>query len=408
MEKRNRIGVISLFLIIFLSSSFTICNDIGGLAVTSILWAFTAGLLFYRSHFLKMNVFLVLIILIGLMAIGNFVNKEDIRVFILISISYAIVALYISQVEYFDFVEMFQCVIKFLCIVSLIGYALFLIMPSLHSALEPINTGGGRATNLVLYVASTRYTRNMGMFWEPGAYQTFINLALLFEILKERINKKDIILYSVTILTTYSTAGYLGLVLIITIMFLKQNIDINKKIVFMILIAGVLGLCYFSPTINSFLFASSRNGQSTVFGKIINYFGTGNSSTLHSADVRYNAIFEVLKAFFEKPFFGYGYEGLMQRTYDYTLGMNTCTFVNWFATYGFAYGIICSFGIFKWTKYYSSNMLIRIWMVIILFVLTMSENYIHHVDIMILVVYGLVYNTSNNCAINARYIDEDS
>ena len=55
-------------------------------------------------------------------------------------------------------------------------------------------------------------TRNAGMFWEPGAFQCYINLALVilfFDKNKEEYNGKKfkLIIFIITLLTTQSTTG---------------------------------------------------------------------------------------------------------------------------------------------------------------------------------------------------------
>lgn len=56
--------------------------------------------------------------------------------------------------------------------------------------------------------------RNTGFFWEPGMFQEFLNLGILFVIQKERKSILDIIrvvVFALCILTTYSTTGYIVL-----------------------------------------------------------------------------------------------------------------------------------------------------------------------------------------------------
>jgi hypothetical protein len=54
--------------------------------------------------------------------------------------------------------------------------------------------------------------RNNGIFWEPGAYQFVLNFALLFELNKFR-RKNYIIFFIISIITTFSTTGFLLLIL---------------------------------------------------------------------------------------------------------------------------------------------------------------------------------------------------
>lgn len=51
-------------------------------------------------------------------------------------------------------------------------------------------------------------TRNCGPFWEPGAFQGFINLSFFLNIINSTLNKKRLLLYIITLITTFST-GFL-------------------------------------------------------------------------------------------------------------------------------------------------------------------------------------------------------
>ena len=51
--------------------------------------------------------------------------------------------------------------------------------------------------------------RNNGLWYEPGAFQIFINLAYLFGVIFKIIKPKQILLLLLTVLSTFSTAGIL-------------------------------------------------------------------------------------------------------------------------------------------------------------------------------------------------------
>lgn len=404
-EKMTR--KISLFLILFLASSYTICNDLWSSAVTIALWLFTAIILLLRCHKIRYRQLVVGLVLILTLGISSFVNSEDMRTFFVLVYSYLVLILYSSQVDFCDFIDDYQKIMLFLCEVSLIGYVAFLTFPQLHNLLSPVNNAGTRATNMIIYAASKHNTRNMGMFWEPGAFQTFINLALLFEISKEKVNKKTVALYCVTILTTYSTTGYLAMALVLALQFFRKKISIKRKIILFSLLLVIIGVCLFLPAVNRLLFASSLNGQSTVFGKVLNFSTrSSNPDVLTSADVRYNAIFEVWKAFLERPLWGYGYQGLAERMYIYTHGMNTCTFLDWFAAYGLFYGAVAILGVVCFAASLTRDKICIALNIVILFVITMSENYIQHASIILMLFYGFYPVIANRRSMKEREIDE--
>lgn len=389
ITKNRKYELFTVFMLIFLTSSFVICNDVLPSIATIILWVLFLGILLNHSHHIVKKLFWITVILVACMGINTILCDENLRNFIILVFSYAVVLLIVSQLTWQKFRDVFIDVMKWLCIISLTGYFLYLLIPGLHGLFPVANKAGTVYSNLILYVDTTHYNRNTGMFWEPGAFQTFINLALLFEASKENPKFSNIAVFSFSVITTYSTTGYIGMIFVFVFLYLKKGTSYNTKIILMVLaVVGAL-LVLFNPKVNNLLLgASLSNGQSTVFGKIINLFDSGSNNRVTSASVRYNAVFEVMKAFFERPVIGYGYQGLIERTYYYTHGMNTCTFINWFAVYGLFYGLLSFGGMVRFSSKIGKGILCRSVVVMILFVITMSENYVQNAFLVSLVLYG--------------------
>lgn len=386
LKKEN---IFCVFMLVFLTSSFTICNDIWSSAITIALWLAVLCILLLHSHKVGKKNFLITVFFIACMGLSTILNGENIRTYVVVSFSFIVILIFTSQICLNQFIYTYIYVIKILCIISLVGYVAFLAIPSLHNYFVTTNNVGAHYSNLILYVDTIKNNRNYGMFWEPGAFATFINLALLFEVMKEQFNVKNILIFSVTLITTYSTTGYIGFIFIMILIYTKKNLDKNYKILLVLCTMAVILAIYFNPKLNALLFGSSlSNGQSTVFGKIFSFYNKTNNTVMTSADVRYNSIFEVLKAFFEKPLIGYGYKGLSERVYSFTGGMNTCTVINWFATYGVIYGCIATWGMILFAKKLGSTSLAKIVIFIAIFIITMSENYVQNAFFVILILYG--------------------
>lgn len=389
ITKNNKYELFTVFMLVFLTSSFVICNDVLPSIVTIILWVLFLGVLLSHSHHIVKKLFWITIILVACMGINTIFCDENFRNFFILVFSYAVVLLIVSQLTWQKFRDVFIDVMKWLCIISLMGYFLYMLVPGLHGLFPVTNKAGTVFSNLILYVDTTHYNRNTGMFWEPGAFQTFVNLALLFEASKENPRFSNMAIFSLTVITTYSTTGYIGMLFVFVFLYLKKGTSYNIKIILLLLaVAGAL-LVLFNPKVNNLLLgASLNNGQSTVFGKIINFFDSDSNSRVTSASIRYNAVFEVAKAFFERPVIGYGYQGLIERTYYYTHSMNTCTFINWFAVYGVFYGLLSFIGMVLFSSKIGKGILCRSIIVMILFVITMSENYVQNAFLISLVLYG--------------------
>lgn len=106
---------------------------------------------------------------------------------------------------------------------------------------------------LFLYSYMTYYpNRNIGIFTEPGIYQAVLNSALFVLLfMNEYIHidsskrKRLIVLFSVTLLTTQSTTGYLGFLAILLVLLINRKGDdsINwKKMAVSLGIAFLIGL----------------------------------------------------------------------------------------------------------------------------------------------------------------------
>lgn len=87
--------------------------------------------------------------------------------------------------------------------------------------------------------------RNSGMFWEPGAFQGYINLVPLMFIneLKQlwKQERRSCIILLLALITTFSTTGYLVLMFIIGSAFIKETKNVVLKVfVGAAIVAGVI------------------------------------------------------------------------------------------------------------------------------------------------------------------------
>lgn len=78
--------------------------------------------------------------------------------------------------------------------------------------------------------------RNCGPFWEPGAYQGFLNLALWFELSMDQVRDKywkfRLTVIVASIVTTYSTGGYIVLFAVFVLFAISDNtISQSTKII---------------------------------------------------------------------------------------------------------------------------------------------------------------------------------
>lgn len=85
--------------------------------------------------------------------------------------------------------------------------------------------------------------RNMGPFWEPGAFAGYLNLALMLNLVYTRkITSKYNIIFIITILTTRSTTGYVALFFVlISFLIFSSRLSLGKiTLMFLLLLVGTI------------------------------------------------------------------------------------------------------------------------------------------------------------------------
>ena len=128
-----------------------------------------------------------------------------------------------------NFKQKYINVIVFFAAVSLVGYAIGLIAPT-FALRFPLTIGDASVdyynAGIYVFMKAKGYNylvlmdRNAGICWEPGCYQTFLNIALLF-LLNAQAKEPQKYFYLkfavlvVTVATTVSTTGFVILALLL-------------------------------------------------------------------------------------------------------------------------------------------------------------------------------------------------
>lgn len=151
------------------------------------------------------------------------------------------------------------------------------------------------AYNVVEYHTESGTIRNNSIFWEPGAYQLFLNLSIFFDLIySKKTMNLGIIIKITALLTTFSTTGYiiLGLIIVLKYLNLKKT---GEKILFLI-----VGITMFFGI---------------FWGNFIDKFSTAGNSYMSYSRRSFDAIFD-LKVWCCSPFsflFGVGMKKYQDR-----------------------------------------------------------------------------------------------
>ena len=378
------IKLLITFIIIYFSAGFFVTNDLWPIPmIVSVVCALFFVLL-YNNYKLNYNLLSFSLLLLSTMWISLILNEDNLLVYIYYTVGYLSAVLYVNKYSLSEFKENFTNIMMCIAFCSAIAYVLYLASPGLEYYNTFSNAKGTLYSNLLLFIHRVGSHRNFGFFWEPGAYQTFLNLALFFELAKDEPRKKAIMLFIFNIITTFSTTGYIALFIILYI-FVFSKKELKKMVPSLVLI--FLAIFGFQDLFSSVLDSTS----STVFGKLENFFYNeeygNNWGALTSSQIRYFSVVKVLEVFINHPLIGVGYNNLNKLLFLFTSGMNTCTFLNYFAVYGMFYGIICLLG------YWNISTILgrgknKLLIFFLFFVITMSENYIHSFIFYVFIFYG--------------------
>ena len=310
----------------------------------------------------------------------------SIIVSMLLNGSFSSYSFYISQVVWIlfgiafsktidkdSFINNYIKVLRIIAIVSLVGYVFRQIIIGI-GIIPTIHNVNGKAfkflffTNIPINNISGR--RNWGPFWEPGAYQYYLNIALLFTLMKKNIGwKRDSILFLITLLTTLSGASILPVPFILLAYLFKENEakenNYTKIVITVILSVAIILLI-----------------ESGYFDEIFNKLSFADGTVHKSAGYRLGTIFANLRIAITHPLFGASpaiqeaerrqYIGLLNGI-NYSGNVNTIT--GYFSYFGILVGSYIVLKIYNFTRLLSSNRISRIFCFVAIIIMTSNENF---------------------------------
>lgn len=372
-SKREIVLCINIALMLFVTSSFFMSNMLLGNVAFYLGWLslFLTILPFKRIYSPK--TIRIGIILIGLVFLSSLVNNDSMVVIFLMVVPLMLGILYTITFTFEEIAKAYVKVMAIICIISLVCFIGSILLPSVFCRDMVYRESQGDYFYHFFYIFVKRddatNLRNYGMFWEPGAFQAFISLALLFVLQKPKLNIPIFIIFTLATASTFSTTGYITYAILLLFCNKKYWSRYQRIFVYVMIVVAALVVVNFSELL--------LEGESSTFGKLeeLNEGGMDNFE-MTSTSVRYYALIKPIEAFFKDPIFGVGYLGLQKYTEIYLHGMITCTFVNYFAIYGLFFGLIMVSGYFRISKRISSNWLNGIVIFCVLMLIIFSENLI--------------------------------
>ena len=385
---------VSIFVVLYVSTSFY-CKNILSETENMLIALVTVLFLAIKKWPFKINLaqFFVCTILCMLSLITSMLADDEGKLVI-----YAVLVMYCaffftSIIHFETFIKLFSRIMVVVCVFSSIVFILHAIVPDVFTIFPKMTRGIGGYYfyyNLFLCVASSsdKFFRAHGFFWEPGAFQTFINLAIIFvafETNKHR-NKMLVILF-VTLILTFSTTGWIVGLINLAVLILVNYRNSGKSILPLlwlpiIAIGVVIGLAVLPDNIDGITFGTAK----------LEAFADGPShGHTTSSSVRYDSIYYAIILFFKSPIIGSGFNGIKDMTQTMYHSMFTCTPLNYFAMYGIIYGSVVGFSIYQMSRYLTTfkNEVLAILIFFSFLVSTISEQYVNYLIIDIFIMYGV-------------------
>lgn len=298
-ETYKTIDFILVIVVILLSKS--LYYESYGANILLIIFLFLL-VFFERISKVKVNILLILYSLLLLTIVLSNLESQFSSILVLVSrIFIGIIIIYL--ISFHKFSEIF---IKIIIIISIVSWLSWIIIAfDIKSILPPFTSIDGRILRNFLFFGVwenfIEYSvfRNAGLWWEPGAFQLFINIAFLFSIVNNTINKKKYLIFLITLLTTVSTTGFIIFLMLSFVYFRKYFVLKRSRIIHLIIILFFLFI---------FLILLSP----VLFDK----FDINNNGAFPSFLSRYYDLNISWNLFLDNFFLGYGF-GQLENTIPY-------------------------------------------------------------------------------------------
>lgn len=299
---------------------------------------------------------------------------------LLLFISYFIV----KALPFEKFILIFSDIIYVLGLFSIIVYVGYLVTPAFIEKLPQVVNGNGLTRYFcglsVIGPEAYAIPRNYGIFREPGVFIIYLCLGLLIEIFNTNHNKRKIFVLCLSLLTTFSTAGYIvAIFIVVTYLLFGKNVKRTVKYSIILIII----ILYF---IMSFML-SEYSLFNYVFGKFM-YQNDSTDSRFGSIAVNLHIWLSDILSFL----FGSGYTYLEDsfRVASNKLGAgghNTNTILRLFAVHGFFFGILYLKSLYSFCRKHYNG--ISFCVLLVFFMLLSNEEIMTSFLIYIFPFYGI-------------------
>lgn len=254
----------------------------------------------FRSLKISKNILIYILGLMILLLVNTDTSYSSF--FVLINrILIAVLVIYLITFERFS-----KAFIDIILVISVFSWFSWLVISlDIPSFLPNFNGVDGRPLrNFIVFGVWEEFInyktyRNSGLWWEPGAFQLFINLAFIFALANKTISIKKYFIFLITIITTMSTTGFLVFSLLSLSYFKRYFFLARKSLMYFGLFLTLLAisLIYLIPIIHD-----KFNSDSSSFVSFLS---------------RYYDILVSVNMFIDNMFVGYGFGAQIEKAIPY-------------------------------------------------------------------------------------------
>lgn len=244
-------------------------------------------------------------------------------------------------------ISIYQTGLLIICLIALLFYVTRIAFDASLTPLNNFVTDKGKSYENYFFLSFmlTTSSRMQGLFWEPGLFATFLLIGLAFEIVfYKKVRWLYIIVFTISIVFTKSTFGYLLLIVIVLFVINRKVKNFPVACVLYALVLGVtLTFLFFATPIVTWLSQAFPD----VFSKMI----TRNGNVRLIDPDRYQSPIINMQIWFMSPVWGNG-----MQTADYLYAeiapdsaqTSTMTFyLSQFGILGIAFTFFFFFGLWK-------------------------------------------------------------
>lgn len=392
MCSKNKVFFLTLFVTIISEDTLLFGTNSNSMfiAIRFVLYIVFLILFFNRAwRHLDKRASIFTFIIIGIIIMTMFINA-DIRNGYLLQLLGILLALkIISAVRFKPFLENLSKIIYFFSIVSIVFYILISFLPSMLNKLPTISNYAEVDFATILFsniIKKEGLLRNSSIFREPGIFGIYLIICIIYEFFyTEKINLKRVLIFSISLITTFSTMAFLALGLII-IGYTLYNRNLKSKI--SVLLCVALFIIFLLPLMSE-----------TIFSKF-----DSDSADFRSTLSRISSIVVPAVMFYDNPF-GVGLSDFVSLypNYSYMLfnvelkpdGEATNTLINTFAVYGLIYGVILLLAVWGLARQYGKPLLITMVIFGCYILIFSSQELRFSLLFNILIMYGLTLRNKN-------------